>query len=103
VARLTLPASKSFSQMSDRVQPAMEAAVRDRIRDLLLNSLLVPADHLDSDLVATGVIDSADFMALFMLLEREFGIEIQAGDLVLENFRTIARMTSFVRSKTAMA
>lgn len=74
-------------------------AVRERIQALLRDSLLVHPESADVDLVDTGAVDSADFMELFLLLEREFRIEIAAADLVLDNFRTIASMAIFVLAK----
>jgi acyl carrier protein len=79
----------------------LQAAVRLRIRQLLQDSLLVPSECLGVDLVENGVIDSADFMELFLFIEEAFGIQVEAADLVLENFRTVDQMTAFVLSKVA--
>lgn len=73
--------------------------IQRRIRFLLETDLLVPAECIDMDLVESGVIDSVGFMELFFLLEREFGVEVKAVDLVLDNFRSVTRMTDFVLCK----
>jgi acyl carrier protein len=75
--------------------------IQRRIRFLLETVLLVPAECINMDLVESGVIDSAGFMELFFLLEREFGVEVKAVDLELENFRSVTRMTEFVLCKRA--
>lgn len=75
------------------------ATVHERVRRILEASLLVPTEYVHADFVDAGVIDSADFMELFALLEQEFGIAIDASDLALENFRTIDRITAFVEAK----
>ena len=70
-----------------------------RIMILLRESLFLDLSSTDIDLVEGGVIDSAGFMELFILLEDEFGIEIELGDLNLDHFRTVERMASFVIGK----
>lgn len=84
--------------MTDDRTPTAET-IRDRIRHLLGNNLLIPSEKMDIDLVENGVVDSADFMSLFLLIENEFGIVVEAADLVFDNFRTTDRMTAFVMSK----
>ncbi|MDR3509381.1 MAG: acyl carrier protein [Caulobacteraceae bacterium] len=71
------------------------------VRQLLLTRLLLSADQLESDLVEDGIIDSADFMDLFLLLEETFGIVIAAEDLILENFRSADQISGFVARKLA--
>lgn len=71
-------------------------AVTDRILWLIRSSLLLDHPSIDTDLVEAGMIDSAGFMELFVVLENEFEIEIKMDDLDLDNFRTVERMAGFV-------
>ena len=48
-----------------------------------------------------GDLDSFAFLEFIEMLEREFGIEIQAGDLDGENFATTASTAAFVRARLA--
>lgn len=73
--------------------------VTNRIVELLKISLLLNPQSPDSDLVETGLIDSAGFMELFAILEEEFDIVIEVNDLILENFRTVRHMAAFVALK----
>jgi len=66
---------------------------------LLRDSLFLDPPNTNSDLVEGGMIDSASFMELFVILEDEFGIRIELGDLDLDHFCTIERMAAFVIAK----
>ncbi|HEU0297876.1 MAG TPA: acyl carrier protein [Longimicrobium sp.] len=74
-------------------------AVSDRILRLLRDSLFLEPAAADTDLVDAGLIDSAAFMRLFLLLEDEFDIRIGAEDLALDHFRSVQTMASFVARK----
>jgi acyl carrier protein len=77
--------------------------VATRIRELLQNSLFVSRECLDGDLIDGNVIDSAGFMELFVHLENEFSICIEASDLSLEHFRTVESIAAFIVAKTERA
>lgn len=70
-----------------------------RILRLLRDSLFLDPPSCEADLVEGGMIDSMGFMELFALLEAEFGIRIELGDLDLDHFRTVERMAAFVIDK----
>ena len=73
--------------------------VSARIMRLLRDSLLLEPSNTNTDLIEGGVIDSAGFMELFVLLENEFGIQIELADLDLDHFRTVQDIASFVINK----
>ena len=77
--------------------PGTETA--GRIAALISKHFDLIPDQIDGDFIAEEVIDSADFIELFLLLETEFGIEIRAEDLVLDNFRSCHAIAAFVRAK----
>lgn len=47
---------------------------------------------LNESLVASGLIDSIGVLGLVGFLEEEFNIELEADDVTLDNFDTIAAM-----------
>lgn len=49
-----------------------------------------------ADLIGEGVIDSFEVVNIVMELEEAFDIEIDAGDVVAENFETVDRITAMV-------
>lgn len=66
---------------------------------VLRESLLLDPPDSTTDLIDGGLIDSVGFMELFLLLEDEFGIQIELDDLDLDHFRSVDRLASFVIEK----
>ena len=56
--------------------------------------LTVPS--VDTDLFETGGMDSLSFVQLLLELEREFGVHVSIDVLELDNFRSIARIATFI-------
>lgn len=51
---------------------------------------------LDEDLFGSGLVSSMFVMELVVHLEQSYDIAIVGTDLVMENFRTVAKMTELV-------
>ena len=75
--------------------------LEDRIAGLFSRALHVDVPSADTDLFETGVLDSLAFVELLLQLEREFGVAVSADDLDVENFKSIDRISGFVRSQMA--
>ena len=60
-------------------------------------------DDVDEDypLLEKQVVDSLGMITLISLLEDEFDVEIDDGDVVPGNFRTIRQIAALVESKQA--
>ena len=52
----------------------------------------------DKDLLALGIIDSFDIVNLVVEFEEAFGIEIDPGLVIPDNFRTIGAMSELIKS-----
>ena len=73
----------------------LEASLRDFVRnDLLIEDEL----RLDSALVTTARIDSADLVRLATHVERTTGITIPDQDITAKNFDSLARILEYVKS-----
>ena len=57
----------------------------------------------DQDLFASGLVTSMFAMELVVHLEGTYGIAILGGDLKLDNFRTVERMTTLVTRLSDLA
>jgi acyl carrier protein len=57
----------------------------------------------DDDIFALGFLTSLRALELVTFVEHRFGLTVDAEDLNLDNFRTIAKIADFVRRKTAAA
>ena len=76
-----------------------------RIKDLMASNLRWSGSWSDIDedypLLEKQVIDSLGMVTLVSLLEDEFDVEIDDGDVVPSNFRTIKDIAGLVESKRA--
>ena len=76
-----------------------------RIKDLMASNLRWSGSWSDIDedypLLEKQVIDSLGMVTLVSLLEDEFNVEIDDGDVVPSNFRTIKDIAGLVESKRA--
>lgn len=51
---------------------------------------------LDTDLLLTGAVDSLGVIRITQWIEDETGIDVDPGDVTLENFQTIDRMLVYI-------
>lgn len=56
----------------------------------------------DTDLLLTGAVDSLGVIRITQWLEDESGIEVDPGDVTLENFQTVDKMVAYARSRGAI-
>jgi D-alanine--poly(phosphoribitol) ligase subunit 2 len=54
--------------------------------------------HTDQDTELFGVLDSLDIILIVEELERQFGISIEAEQIVPENFASLRTLEDFVKS-----
>jgi acyl carrier protein len=53
----------------------------------------------DDSLIKLGILDSVQILKLTTFLEETFGIEVGDGELVPENFETLATLSKYIESK----
>ena len=56
----------------------------------------------DTDLLASGLLDSFDIVNLVSQLEEAFSVEIEPTDIVPENFRTVAAIAALMERSTSV-
>lgn len=78
-------------------------ASEERIKELMASNLRWSGPWADVDedypLLENQVVDSLGMITLISLLEEEFDVEIDDGDVVPSNFRTIRNIAALVESK----
>jgi acyl carrier protein len=57
----------------------------------------------EEDLVGEGLIDSLGLTELVAFIEQRFGVVVDDDDVVIDNFRNIRSMESFIESKRSTA
>ena len=53
----------------------------------------------ETDLLLTGLVDSVGVIRIVTWLEDHLDMRIDPGDVVLDNFQTVAQMVTYVRSR----
>lgn len=56
----------------------------------------------DTDLLLTGLVDSLGVVMVSSWIQDTLSIAIDPGDIVLENFQTVAQMVAYVTSRGAV-
>ncbi len=76
---------------------ALEAKVRAFFSEQL-NLRDAPIER-DTELVTTGLLDSMDVVRLVAHLERTLGITIPDGDIDVDHFDSIAKISSYLEAR----
>ena len=80
--------------------------VASRIREFIRTEIMFEDDSsvlLDDTPLLGRTMDSLGLTQLVAFLEEEFGIEIDGGDVTLDNFQTVAHIERLVESKIGIA
>ena len=77
--------------------------IEDTVENFIANELLFgnnqnPIDH-DQDLIDSGLLDSVAVLRMILFIEEQFGIHIEDGEVLPDNFRSINMVKSFVQNK----
>ena len=75
--------------------------VRETLRQFVTRSVNFPDLTDDDDLFESGLVNSLFAIQLMTFIEKTFGVEVDADDLDIKNFRSIEAATSFVLKKSA--
>ena len=77
---------------------AKQREIADKIKDILVNSLNLPADLLSDDAKLFGDgdigLDSVDSLEIIAGIDQEFGVSMMGVDR--EHFQTITALSSYV-------
>jgi D-alanine--poly(phosphoribitol) ligase subunit 2 len=70
--------------------------IEARLRRIFEESLHVEVPSADTDLFATGALDSLGFVELLVRIEELFGRRIELAELEIEDFKSIARIAALL-------
>jgi len=71
-----------------------------RLRAVFADDLHVEVPSPETDLLATGRIDSVGMVELFLQLEKRFGIRVEMEDLEIDHFRSLAALATFIAARS---
>ncbi len=80
--------------------------IEDRIRQFIIQNLYFLEDEFianDASFLETGVVDSTGVAELVGFVQSEFGIRVESGEILVQNFDSIEKLAAFVRRKLAAA
>jgi methoxymalonate biosynthesis acyl carrier protein len=83
--------------------PGGNANVKETLRNFVIRSISFPDLGDDDDLFESGLVNSLFAIQLMAFIEKNFGIEVEADDLDIKNFRSLNAATSFVLGKSTAA
>lgn len=76
--------------------------VLERLHSFFLTTFPVARSKnvgLDDSLFDLGVLDSMGMIEVVLFLKSEFGLDVDGGDLRVENFDTIRSVSEFIASR----
>ena len=78
---------------------AMAEALTTYIRDevAMVDGEIAP----DTDLLLSGMVDSLGVIRITQWIEDELELDVPPGDVTLENFQTVERISAYVQSRNA--
>jgi D-alanine--poly(phosphoribitol) ligase subunit 2 len=74
-----------------------------RLGKIFLEKFHIEVPSPDTDLLATGILDSLQLVELVLQLEQHFDFRISIADIDLEDLRTLTRITRLVEGRTDAA
>ncbi|HEV2139106.1 MAG TPA: acyl carrier protein [Nitrososphaerales archaeon] len=87
-----------MSRDSDEVQSTASQISEYISRELVGKPELLPL-KTDTNLLASGVLDSLSLLGLVVFLERQFSIAVNPDEVIPANFNTIDAISAYVRRK----
>lgn len=78
-------------------------AIIERLEALFVRSFHVEVPSPDADLLELGILNSLQFVELFLELEEQFGLRLNIEEIDLDELRTLARIARLVAANGAAA
>ena len=78
--------------------------IENQIKQFILKNLYFADKNSlgdDDSFLETGVVDSTGVMELVAFVQTEFGVTVEAQEIVVDNFDSVSKVARFVRRKTA--
>ena len=66
--------------------------------EIVLDDIAV---DVETDLLLTGAVDSLGVIRITHWIEETCGVVVDPGDVTLENFQTVAKMSSYLSAQTS--
>ena len=77
----------------------IHAKLVQEVQSVCLEKLAVHIDSSDTDLFATGILDSMSLVQLILELERHFEIELPIGEIEISSFQSVDEIASLLSER----
>jgi acyl carrier protein len=74
-------------------------SLQAELSDLFANMLHVQVPSPDTDLLATGRLDSVGMVELLLQLEKRFGLRVEMQGFEIDHFRSLRAIATFVAER----
>jgi len=85
----------------------MSDALRDQIRDFILENYLFTSDPsalgLDDSLLGRGIVDSTGMLEIIFFIEEQLGVKVKDEEMIPDNLDGVNKIAQFVSSKRQAA
>ena len=85
----------------------MSDALRDQIRDFILENYLFTSDTsllgLDDSLLGRGMVDSTGMLEIIFFIEEQLGVKVKDEEMIPDNLDGVNKIANFVLSKRQAA
>lgn len=86
------------------VDPIPELELQDGIRAFFGDRLHLTVPSADTDLIATGMLDSLALVELLLQIETGYGLRVSLEKIDFEDFRSVASIARFIaRERNSLA
>jgi acyl carrier protein len=80
--------------------------IEQQIRNYIATNMLFSDNGYPYDDSASfleeGIVDSTGVLELILFVEETFGVQVSDEDVTPENFDSVARLTTYIRSKVSV-
>lgn len=76
--------------------PPITSTLPQELAVVFAQGLHIDVPTPETDLLATGRLDSVAVVELLLELEKRFGVHVEMEDLEIDNFRSLATIAAFI-------
>jgi acyl carrier protein len=82
--------------------PQQDGDVESRVHRIFRDGLELQVE-IETDVIASGMLDSLAFVRLLVSLEEEFGLEVNLAEMDLEDFSSVSSVARLVGASSGSA
>jgi acyl carrier protein len=81
------------------VSPRTTSSLPEELAVMFVQDLHIDVPTPETDLLATGRLDSVAVVELLLQLEKRFGLRVEMEDFEIDHFRSLATIAAFIAAR----